>query len=222
MMCVSYHHRFHFEGIFAMSIDARARAEDFRITVEGKIKSIVGEFAEGMISREQFHVLYERYSSQLTIANHALASGNPDAVSIAQGGPPTIAVRDAYMGKARGLMIYHNNSGTMLETLGDFEVPVSRISPVLNDFSMMMESNQLIDRRVERYAEREWLLFVAGRFTTVVTLFRNEPSQGQIREIERLHHDFEEANRLLLERENFDTSRLAYPFLVFIKKKMKK
>lgn len=202
-----------------MSADARSQAETFKASVEAKIKGIVSEFAEGKISREQFHVIYERYSAQLSIANQALASGNPDAVSIAQGGPPTIAVRDAFMGKAMGLLVYHNKSGMILETLGDFDVPVSKISPVLNDFSMMMEADELIDRRVEEIEDRHWLLYAAGRYSTVVTLFRNEPSQMQIRDIERLHHDFEQANRAAVSKETVDGQKLAYPFRGFVEQK---
>ena len=52
----------------------------------------------------------------------------------------------------------------------------------------------------------------AGRYTTIVTLFQNEPSQEQVREIERLHHDFEVANEVHLSTPSVDSSRLAYPF----------
>jgi hypothetical protein len=143
-------------------------------------------------------------------------------VSIAQGGPPTIAIRDAYMGKAMGLLIYHNKSGTILETLGDFEVPVSCVSPVLNDFTSLMTSGKFIDRRVEKIAEKQWVMYGAGKFTTVVTQFLHQPSDQQNRELERLHHDFEEANRTILEQERINASKLAYPFLVFVKQKYKK
>ncbi|HRF97603.1 MAG TPA: hypothetical protein PLZ51_20485, partial [Aggregatilineales bacterium] len=50
-------------------------AELFKTTVENKIQSIITEFAEGKISREQFQVIYARYSEQLAIANAALMTG---------------------------------------------------------------------------------------------------------------------------------------------------
>lgn len=204
-----------------MSTDAQSKAEAFKVMVEEKIQKLVAEFAEGKISREQFHAIYARYSSQLSIANQAMVSGNPDAVGITQGGPPTIAMRDALMGKAIGLLIYHHNSGTVVETLGNFDVPVNKLSAVLNDFTLMLQSGKHIDYRVERLQEEQWLLFDPGRYTTIVTLFRHEPSQVQIREIDRLHHDFEQANSTL--RNDFvDADKLAYPFLVFVKKTIKK
>jgi hypothetical protein len=205
-----------------MSNDSRSKAEAFKASVEEKIRNLIGEFAEGKLSREQFHVIYERYSSQLAIANQALITNTPEAVSIAQSGPATVAVRDALMGRALGLVIYHNRSGVTVETLGDFDVPVTRIAPILNDISAMMESKRLIDRRVEKVDGEKWLLFAAGRFTTVVTLFKHEPSPMQIRELERLHHDFEEANHTLLNKEQVDSTKLAYPFLIFLKQRSQK
>ncbi len=201
--------------------DSRAKAQAFKETTEAKIRGLIEEFAEGKISREQFHVIYEKYNAQLEIASHALMTGNPDAVSIAQGGPPTIAIRDAYQGKALGLLIYHNRSGQVLETLGDFTVPVSAIAPALNDITRLMQDNKYIERRQQKIGEKQWLLFVGGDFTTVVTEFVHQPSEFQNKEIERLHHDFEEANRAGLDKEQVNTGKLAYPFLVFIRRKIK-
>ncbi len=193
-----------------MSVDAQQKAEEYKAVIEGKIQKIVAEFAEGKISREQFHVLYERYSGRLAIADHALLSGNPDAISIAQSGPPTIAVRSAYMGKAMGMLVYHTRSQCILETLGEFGVA--------NEHYQMILNNPINERRSEKLDDRDWLLFVPGEFTVVVVLFHNEPSQMQIREIERLHRDFEQANRPVLVQSPVDPDRLAYPFLVFVKR----
>lgn len=204
-----------------MSTRSQAKAEEFKAELQIKIQNLIAEFAEGKISREQFNVIYERYSGQMAIADHALLSGNPEAVSIAQTGVSTIAIRDAYMAKAVGLAIYHNKSSVMVDTLGNFDVPSSHVSPVLNDFTKMMESNQLIDRRWEKIGPQQWLFFAAGHYTTVVTLFKNEPSPRQSREIERLHHDFEEANHSYLRQEIVDKNKLVYPFLVFVQKKLK-
>lgn len=205
-----------------MSSEANQKAEAFKLLMEEKIQSIVKEFAEGKISREQFHVLYERYSARLSIATHALMTGNPDAVNIAQGGPPTIAVRDEYMGKVQGLLIYHNQGAKILEILGDFPIAFSLLEPTLEDFTLQMIAKQFIDRRIEKVGKKDWLLFLPGQFTTTVVLFINEPSPQQIRELERLRHDFEQANRAQLAKEHIDSNTLAYPFLIFVKKKFGK
>lgn len=205
-----------------MSSDPSKKAEEFKTLMEEKIQSIVREFADGKISREQFHALYERYSARLSIATYALMTGNADAVSIAEGGPPTIAVRDEHKGKVQGLLIYHNKSEKILETLGDFPIAFSLLQPTLEDFTLQMVANQLLDRRIEKIGKKDWLLFLPGQYTTVAILFVNEPSPMQIRELERLRHDFEQANRAQLAKTQIDTNTLAYPFLIFVKKKFGK
>src|ERR1041385_6596748 len=86
-------------GIMAMEPNEKVKA--FKSLIQQKIQKLIGEFAEGMISREQFHVIYERYTSQLAMADMAAMMGAPDAViCMLQDGPPTIAVKEAHMGKA--------------------------------------------------------------------------------------------------------------------------
>jgi hypothetical protein len=198
-------------------IDAHARMEQFRTQIQAKIMNSLVEFSDGKLSREQFHAIYQHYDSQLKMAEQALESGNAENIGAGQG--QTFAIRQAHMGKAIGLLIYHNKSGLLLDTLGQFDIPTERIAPILNDFSLMMDARVMVDRRVEKMAERQWLLLAAGRYTTIVTLFKNEPSQEQVREMERLHHDFEIANEVHLSASSVDASRLAYPFLVFIQRR---
>jgi hypothetical protein len=206
-----------------MTGDSATKGRAFKAQVEQKIQALLEEFADGKLSREQFQAIYERYNSQLLLAEQALRSANPDVViGMAQGGPPTIATKEAYMGKAMGMMIYNNQNGMLIETLGDISVPAEKIAPTLNDFSQMMAGNRPVERQAKKIGTREWLLFVGGHYTTVVCLFHNEPSPEQCREIERLHHDFELANRWFLRSGQTDKSRLAYPFLTFVNKKLKK
>ncbi|MBZ0288860.1 MAG: hypothetical protein K8I30_14685 [Anaerolineae bacterium] len=198
-----------------------AKAQAFRVQVIEKIQALLNEFAEGNLNQEQFNVLYERYSGQLAMAQQALESGSADVVRNAPGDKGTIAIKQEYMGKAVGLSIYQNRTGAMIETLGDFEVSAFVISPVLSEFSALMEQEKSIEPRTEKLAAKRWLLFTGRRYTTVVTLFHNQPSLQQIREIERLHHDFEVANGAPLARGRLDSKTLAYPFVVFVQKKLK-
>jgi hypothetical protein len=206
-----------------VAMESSEKVKAFKALIQQKIQKLIGEFSEGAISREQFHAVYERYTSQLALADMAAVSGAPDSViGMVQDGPPTIAVKEAHMGKAVGMTIYNNRNGTLLETLGDFDVPPAKLSPILNDFTMLMESGKRVEREIRKIGSKQWLMFAAGKFTTVVTLFHNEPSELQSREIERLHHDFEEANQTFFKNVAVDASKLAYPFLVFVQKKMRK
>lgn len=205
-----------------MSSEATSKVQAYKAIIQQKIQKLLTEFAEGAISREQFHAVYERYTSQLALADMAALSKAPDAVmGMMQDGQSTITVKEAHMGKAIGMTIYNNRNGTLLETLGEFDVPPDKLAPILNDFTMLMESGKRVDREIRKISAKQWLMFAAGRFTTVVTLFHNEPSDLQSREIERLHHDFEEANQLFFKGTLVDASKLAYPFLVFVERKMK-
>ncbi len=204
-----------------MSVDvtkARAEAEAFKALIENKISKLIEEFAEGKLSREQFQVLYDRYSGRLSIATQALMSGNPDAIKIAQGGPSTLMVRDIYMGRAMGMVIYHDASGTLLETLGKFDVPPASVTATLMEFDQKRHDNEFIERKIVQLKPGQWLAFYPGKTTTVIVSFQNEPSATQNREIERIHYDFELANRVFLEMEKVDVKELADPFIVFVKK----
>jgi hypothetical protein len=203
-----------------MSSEYQAKIEAFKAQVQAKVETLLAEFAEGKLNREQFHNIYAHYSNQLQLADQAMHEGDSNRVEGAAG--ETIAIRQTFMGKAMGLVIYHNKSATLVDTLGEFDVSPEVIAPVLNDFSQLMEANKLIDRRIFQVAERQWLLFAAGRYTTVVTLFQNEPSNHQSREIERLHYDFEVANAAFLAIGRVDPTKLAYPFMVFVQQKLRR
>lgn len=202
-------------------MEASNKIQAYKAQIQQKIQKLIAEFAEGQISRAQFHAVYERYTSQLALTDMAGMSRMPDAImGMMNDGQSTIAVKEAHMGKAIGMTIYNNRNGTLLETLGDFDVPTAKLAPILNDFTMLMESGKRVDREVRRIGAKQWLIFAAGRYTTVITLFHNEPSEQQSREIERLHHDFEEANQGFFRSGQVDSSKLAYPFLVFVQRKI--
>jgi hypothetical protein len=183
-----------------------------RNQIQTKIESLVQEFAEGAISREQFHAVYDRYASQLSLAEMAVQSMTPATIlDSVNGGESTIAVKEQHMGKAIGMRIYRRIGSTLLETLGTFEVPAEQTRRILSDFK-----GQSGDYETRPIGPRQWLLIRAGRASTIITLFHNEPSQMQINVITRLHKDFEGANAAFFRDEAVDAGKLAYPFLSFI------
>ena len=198
----------------------RSKAQTFKSEVQRKIQTMLQEFAEGKISQAQFDVIYDHYHSQLLLAEYAVEHASATAVEIAQSGPSTLSLKEASQGKAVGLTIYHLRSGGMIENLGNFEVPTEIIVPIFNDLSRSVSDGEPVKRHVQKIGDRRWLLCTTGKFTVVVTLFHNEPSFVQTREMERLHRDFEDANHLLLAAGRVDVSRLAFPFVVFIQKKL--
>jgi hypothetical protein len=205
-----------------MSTDAQEKARAFRDTIMQKLNRTVQEFASGQISREQFQAIYTRYTDQLTIANLAVASGDSGELDLVSGdGTTTIAMRSALQGKAVGLMIYHTKSGTIVETLGNPDVPIATIGPLLNDMSGDVSRGRHVEPTVKKLGDKQWLVLAAGLYTILVTQFRHEPAPRQIKEMTRLHTDFEEANKVALSRGMPSADDLASPFLAFVEKRRK-
>lgn len=186
--------------------------------IREKMHNLVIEFGAGTISNEQFNILYERYNNQLEIASSA-GSGNNDPML--SSGVPTIAIRQATSGKAIGLGIYHHRSGVTIETIGTFDLPPEAISPVLNQFSDKIENREFIEPYIQKLSKEHWAVFMARHYTTAIVIFRNEPAPRQIKEMQRLLHDFEEANRSYLDRSTVDASKLARPFNVIVQRKLR-
>lgn len=189
----------------------------FQEDVQRKIRNLLTEFGEGKISNEQFNILYERFNNQLEMALQVLDGSGPQAQ-----GDSTIAIKHATSGKAVGLAIYHHRSGTTIETLGNFDLSPEVISPTLNEFSKKLEERKFIEAVTRKLSTGMWVVFMARTFTTAIVMFRNEPAPAQIRELERLLHDFEEANNSNLDNMNVDQEKLAKPFIGFVLRKLKK
>ncbi|TVR21243.1 MAG: hypothetical protein EA396_08300 [Anaerolineaceae bacterium] len=202
--------------------DSQQKARAFRDEVLAKIDKTVRDFSDGRLSSEQFQAIYARYTEQLTIANMAMMSGESDGIDVARGdGTQTIALRSTLQGKALGLIIYHNRSGVVVEMLGNPTVPIQTVGALLNDFSGRMELGETIEPLIKKLEDKKWLVLAAGQYTSLMTQFRHEPSQRQIKEMERLHDDFERANRASLAGSNPGQSKLAIPFLTFVERRIK-
>lgn len=185
-------------------------------TIQAKIRNLLSEFGEGKVSNEQFNILYERFNNQLEMALEVIDGTTPTPNNDVS----TIAVRRATTGKARGLAIYHHRSGTFIETLGNFDLQPELISPTFNEFSEKLAEQKAIDPITRKLENGLWVVFMAKQFTTAIVIFKNEPSPSQTRELERLLDDFEEVNHKNLNQMDVDQSKLAEPFIGFVRKKL--
>lgn len=189
----------------------------FQEDIQRKIRNLLTEFGEGKLSNEQFNILYERYNNQLEMALQVLDGSSPKPTG---NEVSTIAIKHATTGKAIGLSIYHHKSGMTIETLGNFDMSPESIAPTLNEFSKKLEDRSFIEPVTRKLSSGMWVVFMARHYTTAIVMFKNEPAPAQIRELERLLHDFEEANRNFLNQMTVDTSKLAKPFIGFVRKKL--
>ncbi|MEM9951272.1 MAG: hypothetical protein AAF846_06725 [Chloroflexota bacterium] len=190
---------------------------EFQADIQRKIRNLLAEFGSGQLSNEQFNILYERYNNQLEMALQVLDGQSKPKQD---NDMSTIAIRHATTGKAIGLSIYHHKSGTIIETLGNFDLSAEIISPTLNEFSKKLEERAFIEPVTRKLTSGMWLIYMARHYTTAIVLFKNEPAPAQIRELERLLHDFEEANHNFLKQMTVDSSKLAKPFIGFVRKKL--
>lgn len=193
------------------------KMETFKAEIQEKIARILQEFAEGKLNREQFHAIYERYNSQIELVEKALQGAD---VQLDDSGG-TIVLREKYMGKARGMMIYATKTGDVIETLGNFTVSMVDMIEVLDKFTHAAKAGQVSERVVRKIADNQWVLFVPGEYTAAVTQFNHEPSRYQTVVIQRMHTEFENANRPFFINGIFDPEELVFPFLSFVTRNMK-
>src|SRR5205085_2552374 len=88
---------------------------------------------------------------------------------------------------------YYHATGTMLESIGEFNVPTSALTPTLRNFRALMQRGVEVEPRAQ-LMEGQWVLFVPGKYSTAVMLFSNEPAGRQTEIIGTMHRDFEIAN----------------------------
>lgn len=188
--------------------------------IQVKMRGIVDEFSKGEISREQFHKLYEHYQGQIMLATQVMAEAD---TSILTGLTPgeTIAIRSKLTAKAKAMTVYYHSTGLLLETLGDFDLPVSAISSILNNISDQVAFGKTVETRIE-CIQNLWVLFAPGKYSTAVMLFSNEPARRQIGIIEGMHRDFETANLNALRGGHAEGKSLVYPFQSFVRRSMTK
>src|SRR5215813_1364302 len=109
--------------------------------IRTKMYQIVDEFAQGDISREQFNQIYEHYQSQMIMA---MQMSDVEADGAARTPQETMAIRNSLTAKAKAMTVYYHATGLLLETIGDFDVSIARIAPILNNISGAVHSGQKV------------------------------------------------------------------------------
>jgi hypothetical protein len=198
------------------------QGQEFIAQVHEKMSRLVQEFASGEINRTQFHKLYDRYQRQIMTVAQFIAESDPttwrDAVLESE---DTLHLKKRLTAKAVGMSVYSNRSGMPIETLGEFAVEPELIVPMLSSYRSAAAEIFRAGMRSTEMENGQWLCFVPGTHTTLIALFSLEPSTNQLDMVERMHQDFEEANRAALKAGQVDPSQLAYPFYSFVQRSAK-
>ena len=193
-----------------------------------KMEQLVEDFADGKLNREQFQKLYDRYQTQINGVKLILMENDPTMWSSALDTQETLALRKKLLAKAVGLVIYLNETGTLLDTLGKFEVDGVNVAKLMQKFKDYVAehdeptSSHPTEARYRQLVVElppyEWMFVAKGLMTTIITRFSREPTQDQRETMIRLLRDFEMANASHLKKDNVTVEDLAMPFQVFVKR----
>ncbi len=188
--------------------------------LQTKLRKVVEDFAEGRINRVQFHELYDRYHGQINRLMEFAADAGFLSVTgaLGQEREDTLTIKKRLTARVIGISVYSNQTGMPIETIGDFAVDPALLVPMLSSYRDVTREIFKAGMRSTAMENNQWLCFVPGNFTTLIALFSLEPSTLQLEEMNAMHHDFEDANRVALERGNIDPLTLAYPFLTSVRK----
>ncbi|MBN2305451.1 MAG: hypothetical protein JXQ72_13280 [Anaerolineae bacterium] len=203
-----------------MSDTSAQQGQEFIAQVHQKMSKLVQEFASGVINRTQFHKLYDRYQRQIMTVAQLIAESDPavwrDAITDSE---DTLLIKQRLTAKAVGMSVYDNDSGMPIETLGEFAIEAELIIPMLSSYRSAAAEIFRAGMRSTEMENGQWLCFVPGTYTTLIALFSLEPSDNQLKMVERMHRDFEEANQGPLKAGHVDPKTLAYPFYSFVQKR---
>jgi hypothetical protein len=202
--------------------DSVKQGHEFINHVHQKMSRLVDEFASGAINRTQFHQLYDRYQRQIMRVAQLIAESDPSMWrDVIQDSEDTLHIKKRLTAKAVGMSVYFNKSGMPIETLGEFAVEPELIVPMLSSYRSAAAEIFRAGMRSTEMENGQWLCFVPGSFTTLIALFSLEPSDNQLEMVERMHQDFEQANKAALEVGHVDPEKLAYPFYSFVQRRAK-
>lgn len=192
-------------------------AQAYLERLQTKISNLAEEFASGTISRVQFQELFDHYQRERRMVESWLdtASLAEDWKQAATEGRSVI-IRSQHAARVLGYSIYESETGMPLKTIGQFELDAELFVPMLSSYRSATKEIFGAGMRSTEIEGGEWLCFLPGEVTTLMTLFSKEPAARQLEMLEDLHRLFEQANRPLLSRPPVDPEALALPHISFL------
>jgi len=192
-------------------------AQAYLERLQAKISKLAEEFASGVISRVQFQELFDHYQRERRMVESWLdtASMAEDWKQAATEGRSVI-IRSQHAARVLGYSIYESDSGMPLKTIGQFELDAALVVPMLSSYRSATKEIFGAGLRSTEIEGGQWLCFVPGEFTTLMTLFSKDPAARQLEMLEELHRLFEMANRPMLSSPPVDPEALALPHISFL------
>ncbi len=191
--------------------------EQYLERVQTKINTLAEEFATGEINRSQFQELYEHYRrEQQTVKRYLEMAPDSDEWREATTEGKSVVIRHKHVAKVLGYSIYDNESGMPFSTIGEFQIEAELAIPMLSSYRAATKEIFGAGMRSSQIEGGQWLAYMPGDFTTLMTLFSTDPADDQLESLEELHLLFERANRTLLSNPPVDPDELVFPHKYFL------
>ena len=185
--------------------------------VQGKINKLAEEFASGEINRTQFQELYEHYRrEQQTVKRYLEMAPDSEEWREATTEGKSVVIRQKNVAKVIGYTVYDNDSGMPLSTIGEFKIEAELAVPMLSSYRAATKEIFGAGMQSTQIEGGQWLAYMPGEFTTLMTLFSTDPASEQLESLEELHLLFERANKTLLSNPPVDPNELVFPHKYFL------
>ena len=192
-------------------------AQGYLTRVRIKLDSLAEDFNKGTMNRAQFQHLYAHYQREIRTVEGMMEIW-PDSETwkgaVTEG--QSVIIRHQHMARAEGYAIFENDSGMPVSTLGQFELDPALLVPMLSSYRTATKEIFGSGTRSTEIEDGRWLCFVPGRFTTMLSVFSNEPAARQLAYLEELHRHFEQANHRYLADPPLNASDLLFPHQYFL------
>lgn len=191
--------------------------EEYLERVQEKINKLAEEFASGEINRTQFQELYEHYRrEQQTVKRYLEMAPDSEEWREATTEGKSVVIRQKNVAKVIGYTVYDNESGMPLSTIGEFKIEAELAVPMLSSYRAATKEIFGAGMQSTQIEGGQWLAYMPGDFTTLMTLFSTDPASEQLESLEELHLLFERANRTLLSNPPVDPDELVFPHKYFL------
>ncbi len=191
--------------------------EEYLERVQEKINKLAEEFASGEINRTQFQELYEHYRrEQQTVKRYLEMAPDSEEWREATTEGKSVVIRQKNVAKVLGYTVYDNESGMPLSMIGEFKIEAELAVPMLSSYRAATKEIFGAGMQSTQIEGGQWLAYMPGEFTTLMTLFSTDPASEQLESLEELHLLFERANKTLLSNPPVDPDELVFPHKYFL------
>lgn len=178
--------------------------------IRQRLAHITHEYSAGKLNEAQFNALYTHYMEKRTIIEKLLAR-NPDseAWKTAANTGKTSYLRARFESRLIFYVVFHKNDQKPLISEGKLS---RRAAKQVHHLLQSIWRASVWRKGMARMGlgEDTWLLLMAGDNAMTIAVYFMQPSTVQTNRLRDLHHDFERANRRLLE-EHMPAQRMVFP-----------